>query len=98
MKVRPGWIKKFFELGFKHHEEPLRYFGHNWIRGGGIDDKASFNVVLTRMNEDLSYKRRLKFLRFIVLPLNIIENVIKHIIFFLKMLFGPIKRRIKKLL
>lgn len=60
------WLKKFTELGFESHKEPLRYFYYDWVRGIGIDDAASFNVVLTRINEDLPYKNRLNFLKIII--------------------------------
>lgn len=84
VKSKDWWIKIFFELGFKHHKGVLGYFGYDWIRGVGIDDKDSFNVVLTRINEDLPHKNRLRFLRFAVLPLNIAGKSIKHIINFLR--------------
>lgn len=74
VQSKEWWIEKFTELGFKCHEKPLKYFGYDWIRGAGIDDEASFNVVLTRKNKELPYRNRLIFLKIIVWPSNIAKR------------------------
>lgn len=76
----------------------MSYFYHDWIRGKGVDDEASFNVVLTRKNEDLPYKNRLKFLKIVAWPLNIVKRFFRYLVGYIRrMLPRPIKQVIKNL-
>jgi len=49
VQPKAWWIKKFAKHGLRHDEGFLKYFNHQFVRGGG---KRDTNFVLTLVHED----------------------------------------------
>lgn len=84
IKSKKWWLSIFRELGFKNYLVPKIYFSHDWIRGEGIDDPSSFNVVLSRDKESLPRSRCLLLIATAFTLFNFGHLIIKKISKFLK--------------
>lgn len=75
VQPREWWLKRFDELGWKHHGAALRWFGDDFVRNR-YNAPNSFNVVLTRKGDNLPsvFKLRL-LLGFVAIPLAAVRFV-----------------------
>jgi hypothetical protein len=54
---RDWWIRKFWDLGFRQHDDMLSYFGRNWVRSEP-NAPRSFHLVMTRTRDRLPHPLR----------------------------------------
>lgn len=75
VETREWWISKVLSLGFVHHEEILKYFGMDWIRGG-YNTPGSFHFVMTRKGENPPSMSRLRILIFLTITIRSVRSML----------------------
>jgi len=73
VQQKPWWVETFARLGLAHRPAVEDYFHYDWVRGA--PDDISFPIALSRQGEEPLHVDRLKSLRLINTPYEMMRSV-----------------------